>query len=56
MEHEFFPEDKDMVVISSHTCAATELEEISCNTGANRLYEPDQVEGNQVIANLILLA
>ena len=39
-EHEFFPQDRDMVVISFHTCAATQLEEINCNTGANRLYEP----------------
>ena len=38
--HEFFPEEQDMVVISFHTCGAAELEEVSCNTGATRLYEP----------------
>jgi mannose-6-phosphate isomerase-like protein (cupin superfamily) len=36
--HEFFPEDENMVVISFHTCAATELEEIGCDTGQKRLY------------------
>lgn len=37
--HEFFPEARDMVVISFHTCAAEELEEVSCQTGGSRLYE-----------------
>ena len=37
--HEFFPEASDMVVISFHTCAAEELEEVSCQTGGSRLYE-----------------
>ena len=37
--HEFFPEDENMVVISFHTCGATELEEISCDTGGKRLYK-----------------
>jgi hypothetical protein len=37
--HEFLPEDSDMVVVSFHTCAATELEEIACGTGERRLYE-----------------
>jgi quercetin dioxygenase-like cupin family protein len=37
--HEFFPEDENMVVISFHTCEATELEEIGCDTGDKRLYE-----------------
>lgn len=37
--HEFFPEAGDMVVISFHTCAAEELEEVSCQTGGSRLYE-----------------
>jgi hypothetical protein len=38
--HEFFPERENMVVVSFHTCEATELEEIGCNTGEKRLYEP----------------
>ena len=37
--HEFFPEKEDMVVVSLHTCEATELEEVSCATGEKRLYE-----------------
>ena len=37
--HEFFPEERDMVVISFHTCEAKELEEIGCETGVRRLYE-----------------
>ena len=37
--HEFFPEDENMVVISFHTCEASELEEIGCDTGEKRLYE-----------------
>jgi hypothetical protein len=37
--HEFFPEKEDMVVVSFHTCAANELEEVSCDTGEKRLYE-----------------
>ena len=37
--HEFFPEEKDMVVVSFHTCDAAELEEIGCETGKRRLYE-----------------
>lgn len=36
--HEFFPEDENMVVISFHTCGATELEEIGCDTHEKRLY------------------
>ena len=36
--HEFFPEDENMVVISFHTCEASELEEIGCDTGQQRLY------------------
>jgi mannose-6-phosphate isomerase-like protein (cupin superfamily) len=38
--HEFFPEERDMVVVSFHTCASDELEEISCNSGASRNYDP----------------
>ena len=38
--HEFFPRERDMIVVSFHTCAADELEEISCNSGAARNYEP----------------
>lgn len=37
--HEFFPEDDEMVVVSFHTCAAEELEEIACGTGQSRTYE-----------------
>ena len=37
--HEFFPEEREMVVISFHTCEAKELEEVSCQTGESRLYE-----------------
>jgi len=39
VEHEFFPEASDMVVMSFHTCEANKLEEISCQTGERRLYE-----------------
>ena len=38
--HEFFPEGEDMTVVSFHTCAATELEEIASGSGARRIYEP----------------
>jgi hypothetical protein len=38
--HEFFPEGEDMAVVSFHTCAAAELEEIASGSGARRLYEP----------------
>lgn len=37
--HEFFPERENMVVVSFHTCEATELEEVSCDSGEKRLYE-----------------
>ncbi|HKP83917.1 MAG TPA: hypothetical protein VJT69_18015 [Pyrinomonadaceae bacterium] len=40
MPHEFFPTGRDMVVLSFHTCASDELEEISCDSGATRNYEP----------------
>jgi mannose-6-phosphate isomerase-like protein (cupin superfamily) len=36
--HEFYPAEKDMVVVSFHTCASDELEEVSCNSGASRTY------------------
>lgn len=39
MPHEFFPEGRDVVVISFHTCESDELEEISCDTKAARHYE-----------------
>jgi hypothetical protein len=39
IEHEFFPINRDMVVISFHTCEAHELEEVSYDTGKGRLYE-----------------
>jgi hypothetical protein len=38
--HEFFPRERDMVVVSFHTCASDELEEISCESGTARNYEP----------------
>jgi mannose-6-phosphate isomerase-like protein (cupin superfamily) len=37
--HEFFPSGRDVVVVSFHTCASDELEEISCDSGATRNYE-----------------
>jgi mannose-6-phosphate isomerase-like protein (cupin superfamily) len=37
--HEFFPRERDMVVVSFHTCESDELEEISCDSGATRIYE-----------------
>jgi mannose-6-phosphate isomerase-like protein (cupin superfamily) len=37
--HEFFPQGKDVVVVSFHTCSPDELEEISCDSGATRTYE-----------------
>ena len=37
--HEFFPSGKDVVVVSFHTCASDELEEINCDSGATRNYE-----------------
>ena len=37
--HEFFPSGANVVVVSFHTCAANELEEISCDSGATRNYE-----------------
>jgi hypothetical protein len=36
--HEFFPEGKDVVVMSFHTCDSDELEEISCDSGTSRNY------------------
>ena len=38
--HEFFPAETNMVVVSFHTSAPDELEEISCNSGTTRNYEP----------------
>jgi len=37
--HEFFPRERDMVVVSFHTCDSDELEEISCDSGTKRNYE-----------------
>jgi mannose-6-phosphate isomerase-like protein (cupin superfamily) len=37
--HEFFPQGRDVVVMSFHTCSADELEEISCDSGASRNYK-----------------
>jgi hypothetical protein len=42
--HEFFPEQEDMAVVSFHTCEATELQEVACGTGENRLYEPSNAQ------------
>ena len=39
VQHEFFPSGRDVVVVSFHTCASDELEEISCDSGATRNYE-----------------
>ena len=39
VQHEFFPEEKDVVVVSFHTCEVDELEEIRCDSGASRNYE-----------------
>lgn len=36
--HEFFPTETDMVVVSFHTSAPDELEEVSCDSGATRTY------------------
>lgn len=36
--HEFFPEKENMVVVSFHTCDASELEEVDCETGEMRVY------------------
>jgi hypothetical protein len=43
--HEFLPEHENMIVVSFHTCEPTGLEEISCETGERRLYEPEICEG-----------
>lgn len=37
--HEFFPTERDMVVVSFHTCDSDELEEVSCDSGTTRNYE-----------------
>ena len=37
--HEFFPSERNMVVISFHTCEAEELQEINCGLGTLRVYE-----------------
>lgn len=37
--HEFFPEKENMMVVSFHTCEASELEEVDCETGEKRVYE-----------------
>jgi len=36
--HEFYPAETDMVVVSFHTTASDELEEVSCDSGATRTY------------------
>ena len=40
--HEFFPSGADVVVVSFHTCASDELEEISCDSGAARNYRTER--------------
>lgn len=40
MPHEFFPKGQDVVVLSFHTCSSDELEEISCDSGTTRNYDP----------------
>jgi hypothetical protein len=40
MPHEFFPRGTNAVVVSFHTCEPHELQEISCDSGAMREYEP----------------
>lgn len=37
--HEFFPTERNMVVVSFHTCDSDELEEVSCDSGVTRTYE-----------------
>ncbi|NJD22766.1 MAG: cupin domain-containing protein [Melioribacter sp.] len=37
--HEFFPGDKDLVVLSLHTVNTEELIEINCSSGKERTYE-----------------
>jgi hypothetical protein len=37
--HEFLPTERDMVVVSFHTCEAEELQEVSCDSGVTREYE-----------------
>jgi hypothetical protein len=40
--HEFTPKRDDMTVISFHTCAEDELQEMDSETGGTRFYEnPD---------------
>lgn len=41
VHHEFLPEEEDMIVVSFHTCEANELEEVACETGEMRRYEPE---------------
>lgn len=36
--HEFYPAETNMVVVSFHTSASDELEEVSCDSGATRTY------------------
>ena len=48
--HEFFPEGEDMTVVSFHTCAAAELEEIASASGARRIYEPLNKDGLKRVA------
>lgn len=36
--HEFFPREKDMVVISFHTCSSDDLLEVRCDGKGSRTY------------------
>lgn len=37
--HEFFPGDRDLIVLSLHTAKTDELIEIQCSSGKERIYE-----------------
>lgn len=39
VQHEFLPLDENMVVVSFHTCVASDLIEVDCRTGERRVYE-----------------
>lgn len=45
--HEFFPNGSDVVVVSFHTCASDELEEINCDSGTTRNYESGHKEAQK---------
>ena len=45
--HEFFPAGEDMTVVSFHTCEASELTEVDCESGTSRRYEPPEAQGRR---------